>query len=343
MQIGQVIRQYRKMKNLTQEEMASRLGVTAPAVNKWENGNSFPDITLLAPIARLLDITLDTLLSFHEALTEDEIRNIVRETESVLMEKPYDEAFGWAKEKLEKYPNCEELILYVALTFDGWRLMYEVEGAVKYDELIRHWYTQALESDDEEIRTKAADSLFGFYLRKDEYEKAEQYLTYFSKQNPERKRKQAVIYSKTNRRNEAYKAYEELLFSEFQMSSVLLHSIYMLAMQDNNMEKVHMLIEKQSELARAFEMGEYYEISGRLELATAEKDVETTIDTMEKMLSSIERICDFSKSPLYEHMSFKETREEFLVTMKNHLLNCFRDEESYGFLKSDKRWQELVK
>lgn len=38
MQIGQVIRKYRKEQNLTQEEMANRLGVTAPAVNKWENG-----------------------------------------------------------------------------------------------------------------------------------------------------------------------------------------------------------------------------------------------------------------------------------------------------------------
>ena len=33
-------------KELTQEEMAARLGVTAPAVNKWENGNSLPDIAL---------------------------------------------------------------------------------------------------------------------------------------------------------------------------------------------------------------------------------------------------------------------------------------------------------
>ena len=36
MQIGQIIRKYRKSKNMTQEEMAERLGVTAPAVNKWE-------------------------------------------------------------------------------------------------------------------------------------------------------------------------------------------------------------------------------------------------------------------------------------------------------------------
>ena len=38
MQIGQIIRKYRKSKNMTQEEMAERLGVTAPAVNKWESG-----------------------------------------------------------------------------------------------------------------------------------------------------------------------------------------------------------------------------------------------------------------------------------------------------------------
>lgn len=40
MQLGQVIRKYRKNKNMTQEEMGGRLGVTAPAVNKWENGVS---------------------------------------------------------------------------------------------------------------------------------------------------------------------------------------------------------------------------------------------------------------------------------------------------------------
>ncbi|WP_148511347.1 helix-turn-helix domain-containing protein, partial [Hungatella hathewayi] len=59
MQPGDVIRKYRKNKDMTQEELAKRLGVTAPAVNKWENGNSLPDITLLAPIARLLGITTD--------------------------------------------------------------------------------------------------------------------------------------------------------------------------------------------------------------------------------------------------------------------------------------------
>lgn len=40
MRIGEIIRRYRKEQNLTQEEVANFLGVTAPAVNKWENGVS---------------------------------------------------------------------------------------------------------------------------------------------------------------------------------------------------------------------------------------------------------------------------------------------------------------
>lgn len=69
MTIGNVIKKYRKNKDMTQEEMASRLGVTAPAVNKWEKGNTLPDVTLLAPIARLLGITTDELLSFRDELS----------------------------------------------------------------------------------------------------------------------------------------------------------------------------------------------------------------------------------------------------------------------------------
>lgn len=342
MKIGQVIRKYRKSKNMTQEEMANRLGVTAPAVNKWENEVSFPDITLLAPIARLLGITADELLSFHEELTNEEIGNIIRELDNIFKEKSYEEAFQWAKEKLELYPNSEQLFWQLALVLDVRRITGKVENAGQYDEKINQWYSRALASEDEEIRTKVADSLFGFYERKEEYEKAEEYLAYLSDQSPEKKRKQASLYSKTGRREEAYKAYEELLFSHYQMSSVLFYSIYMLAMEDENKEKAHMLVEKQGELARAFDMGEYYEISGRLELASAEKDADTAIDTMKRMLSSSESLFDCLQSPLYEHMKFKEVSGEFRRRFKQNLKNMFRNDEVFEFLKEDERWKELV-
>lgn len=343
MQIGEIIRKYRKERNMTQEEMANRLGVTAPAVNKWENGNSMPDILMLAPIARLLEISLDTLLSFHEELTADEINNFVYEVDEKLKTRPYDEVFQWVKGIIEQYPNCEELLWQMAILLDARRLVEEIPDSGKYDDYIINCYTRALESENELTKSHAADSLFGFYYRKEQYDKAEECLTYFSIQNPERKRKQADIYSKTGRIKEAYKTYEELLFSYYGMVSLVLNNLYMLAMQDNNHEKAHMLVEKQRALATTFDMGAYHEVSANLDLATAEKDADTVIETMEDILASIDTLGDYRKSPLYEHMEFKEVSEEFLTGLREKLLMCFRDEERYGFLKADKRWQELVK
>lgn len=343
MSLGKVIRKYRKIRNLTQEEMAARLGVSAPAVNKWENENSYPDITLLAPIARLLDISLDTLLCFREELTMEEVNEIVRKADRRLKEETYDETFRWARKKLEQYPNCEPLMLNLAIFFDVYRTVHEVPEDEKYDEYLCSLYVRVLGSREEAIRIRAADCLFGFYMSKKQYDKAEKYLEYFSIQNPERKRKQAEIYVATERIQEAYKAYEELLFSDYQRISTELHQMYLLALRNDDRKRAHWLTDKKVELARCFEMGEYYEVSDRLELAALEKDADTVLDTMEAMLSNVERLVDFRNAPLYEHMEFKELSEEFLAGVKENLLKCFRDEETYGFLKNDRRWQELVK
>ena len=56
MRIGEQIKNYRKTAGLTQEQVANYLGVSTPAVNKWENGNTYPDISLLPALARLLKI-----------------------------------------------------------------------------------------------------------------------------------------------------------------------------------------------------------------------------------------------------------------------------------------------
>lgn len=343
MQIGEVIRKYRKSGNMTQEEMANRLGVTAPAVNKWENGNSMPDIMLLAPIARLLNISLETLLSFQEDLTDEEIEGIQYKIDAKFKNETYEDAFAWAKKKMELYPNCEKLIIQLARLLDVERSMLEIANADEYDGFICDCYERVLNSRNEENRNYAADALFGFYVRKEQYEKAETYLEYFSNQNPERKRKQALIYSKTGRVEEAYKAYEELLFSGYQMMNLVLHGVYLLAMAEENREKAHYIIDKQQQLARLFEMGEYHEICYRLELLAAEKDADRTIDTMERMLGCIDDIYSFSRSPLYEHMMFAAPRQEFIDDMKKNMKENFRDEEAFGFLKSDERWRKLTK
>ena len=52
----------RKQKGLTQEQLASALGVTNQSVSKWESGQCCPDIQLLPAIAELFEVSVDELL-----------------------------------------------------------------------------------------------------------------------------------------------------------------------------------------------------------------------------------------------------------------------------------------
>lgn len=61
--IGSRIAQKRKALGLTQEALASQLGISSQAISKWENDISYPDIALLPALAKILNCTTDELLS----------------------------------------------------------------------------------------------------------------------------------------------------------------------------------------------------------------------------------------------------------------------------------------
>ena len=62
MNIGNQIQKLRKQKDITQEILASEMGVSVAAVSKWENGNSMPDIVMLCALSDYFQVTTDELL-----------------------------------------------------------------------------------------------------------------------------------------------------------------------------------------------------------------------------------------------------------------------------------------
>lgn len=66
-EFGQRLRQYRREKQLTQQELADLLGVSNKSVSRWEGG-SYPDVATLAPLARVLGVTVDELLGCQPPL-----------------------------------------------------------------------------------------------------------------------------------------------------------------------------------------------------------------------------------------------------------------------------------
>lgn len=341
MNIGETIRKCRKEKNMTQEQMAERLGVTAPAVNKWEKGNSLPDVMLLSPIARLLGITLDTLLQHQEELSDYEADEMIEELNEMARQKGTEIAYTWLKGKLELYPNSFALCVKGTLVFDVARIIEKPSDTEKYDTFVIKNYERGLLAEEQEIREIAADSLFSFYIRKEDYEKAEACLSYFPQGHPDLKRKRATLYHETGRRDEAYKLLEEMLFETSSKTNYLFHFLYRMAMEEEDLKHAEYFINKQKMHAELFEMGNYHKLSAELEIFVYKKDVEKTIDLMERLLECVDTIYDFSDSPLYGHMKFSEPRPEFAKNVKSSLLEQFCDEESFSYMKGNERWERL--
>ena len=88
---GAVIRKLRENKKMTQEELAEKIFVSSKAVSKWETGQGFPDISLLEPLAKALNISVIELLS------GEDIRNQNR-------------SFNMAKGKFYVCPVCGNVI-----------------------------------------------------------------------------------------------------------------------------------------------------------------------------------------------------------------------------------------
>lgn len=108
MNIGANIRELRKKRGITQEQLAESIGISFQAVSKWETGTSLPDITLVPVLAAYFGVTTDALLSFDRGEMERDIGRIVDEAFAYRESDP-----GKSREILEaglaKYPDNDVL------------------------------------------------------------------------------------------------------------------------------------------------------------------------------------------------------------------------------------------
>lgn len=125
--LGERIIQFRKEKGMTQQQLADSVGVSAPAVSKWETNVSYPDITLLCPIARVLDVSVDQLLHFDKYLSKTEIEAFMNE----IIMCSRNENVSIAEEKLVQllytYPTDFNLKYHAATVFLFFRMQHPRE------------------------------------------------------------------------------------------------------------------------------------------------------------------------------------------------------------------------
>jgi len=78
MTIGANIKRLRTEKGITQEQLSVAMNVTCAAVSKWERSETYPDITLLQPLAYYFGVTLDELMGYDQKKIQAEIDEVIR-------------------------------------------------------------------------------------------------------------------------------------------------------------------------------------------------------------------------------------------------------------------------
>lgn len=92
--IGSFISKKRKEKNLTQEQLAEKLGISNKTISKWETGRCMPDYAVIRPLCAELDITVSELMNGEESEeklsqsgVENQIMDLLKRTEELEKQK----------------------------------------------------------------------------------------------------------------------------------------------------------------------------------------------------------------------------------------------------------------
>ena len=110
------LKKYRLLKNLTQEDVAEYLGITAQSVSKWERGESYPDITFLRALANIFETSIDLLIGMDTIRAEETRFNIHKKAAAYQRCGDYDSSEKTYRDALLIYPNKPGMILGLAST-----------------------------------------------------------------------------------------------------------------------------------------------------------------------------------------------------------------------------------
>ncbi|NLD11155.1 helix-turn-helix domain-containing protein [Aminicella lysinilytica] len=113
--IGKIISRERKARKITQEDLAEFAGVSKASVSKWENGMSYPDVTLLPELAAFFNISIDELMNYSPQMTTADIRKLYREISDEFSSDEFDAVFGHIEKIAKKYYSCFPLLMQLAI------------------------------------------------------------------------------------------------------------------------------------------------------------------------------------------------------------------------------------
>ena len=178
MELGNNIRKLRIKKLMTQEDLALILGTTSKSISRWEQGLTYPDISLLAIIANVFEITVDELLGVEKINQNEYIKSLKNQAYEYARNNDYINELALWQEAYKKLPNNEEIKIGLINIMNTINV---IDNDIKYsDEIIKLSESILNSSKNNNIRLLAVTNLVQLYSQMGNEKMAELY----SKQLP---------------------------------------------------------------------------------------------------------------------------------------------------------------
>ena len=343
MMLSDVIRTRRQALGLTQEGLAARLGVSAPAVNKWERSIHYPDITLLPALARVLGVDLNTLLSFQEDMTEEEIGLFLNRIYETAGAEGLAAAFALARDKLREFPNSDLLAYSLAGLLEGLVLMSPDAGEQgdrdTWTEEIDALYERGAASADPKVREWACTTLAGKCIGRGNLDRAQSLLAQLSDTHREKRTLTAALRKKEGRTGEAWELLErELMEQALSIQTTLLHLLD-LALEEEDQGRARILSDTACQAGAILGLMDYAALSAPFQLA-AEQDGPKALELLARMLHSLALPWDTGR--LYPHIPPKEGEQDSRRTLIRAILDETARDPDCTFLRAEPGWPELL-
>lgn len=359
MKIDEIIRAKRLELGMTQEQVAMRLGVSTPAVNKWERGASYPDITLIPALARLLKTDANTLLSFQDDITQEQNLAIQREADRLVREEGYDAGFRYAVDAMREYPACDQLACVLTMYLDGALSLYggaeyanaDGVGAAssgkwgEYRSTIDANYRRLASSAEPAVREIATGMLVAQAMKDENYEQAQELVDTLPDAAPyarEKEERQAAVYARTGRLSEARSIWQRRVV---RLSSDLLTALSFLveiAVEQDRLDDAFEVARRCSSIMRLCDAPAWMSDASLFEVAAARHDTAACLEILEDMLKSIEAGSrTMADSVLYRGTDMADV-SDFSQRIAEFVLRDLRASEKYAFLREDAGFARLA-
>ena len=349
MPMNTVIQEKRRALGYTQEQVADWLGVSTPAVSKWETGTTCPDISLLSPLARLLKTDVNSLLCFHEKLSAQEIGSFCNEA-AVSAQKDIVAAFSMVEAKLLEFPHDEKLCLNASILLDAALLKAELDGSEKaaLDEKLMSWYSGLIQSSDSEISNSAKYMVVSRHIRLGKLDMAQAVLDTVQDRNeairalPDKLMLQVSIYMKQKRAELAALELERALYPAANRVQLLLSRLADAELLAGEKELAEQIAQRAQALTELLDMWEYTGYVAQYQIAADEKDAEKTAALLGRMLDSLSTPWNISASPLFYRIApeMKKPDGKAVLAM---LIKELETDPDYVHMRNTQAFAELIK